>query len=131
MEEALTCSIKHEIDLSIRDKKRKEKRRRLREARKISLHNVACTIINPEEDYTDMALHIQQIGGEENIYQACINRAIVLTQRFYCFHKTDKIHYKHIAPSALFLSIKLDKDPRLLREYTLKLIRRFGHNIGM
>ena len=128
MEEALTCSIKQEIDLCIRDKKQKEKRRRLREAQKISRHNVACKIINPEADYTDMALHVQQIGDKENIYQAVINRAIVLTQRFYCFHKTDKIHYKLIAPSALLLSIKLDSNYTLLREYTLKLIRRFGHN---
>jgi len=79
--------------------------------------------IDPDKElsYRQQAAQlIQDMGQRLSVTQLCINTAIVYMHRFYVFHSFTKFHRTHIATCALFLSAKVEEQPRKL-EHVIKV----------
>ena len=63
---------------------------------------------------------VQDMGQRLKMSQLCINSAIVYLQRFYMFHSFKTFHRYAIAAASLFLSGKLQEQPRRL-EHVIKV----------
>ncbi|XP_062519711.1 cyclin-T1-like isoform X2 [Corticium candelabrum] len=76
-----------------------------------------CANMDPEKELSyrqQAASLIQDIGQKLNVKHLVINTAIVYMHRFYMFHTFAKYPRNDIATCALFLSAKIEEDPRKL-----------------
>lgn len=77
--------------------------------------------INSKKCYLEIAAYVHEIGIRENVPMTSIRRGIVMAQMFYCYHKFEMVNFKFLAPSALLVSMKLEKNyisPKsLIRRY--------------
>jgi len=83
--------------------------------------------VEKEDSYRQQAaIFIQDMGQRLQVTQLCINTAIVYMQRFYMFHSHTRFHRNSVSAAALFLSAKVEEQPRKL-EHVLKVARICSH----